>query len=480
MKQTLAFFLSLVLLLGLCVGPVAAAGDLPFTDVAENAGYYDAVAAVYEAGLVNGVTKSSFAPAKPLTRETFATMLYRLAGEPEVEEKTFADVKVGAWYADAAAWFGSSTETFGVGKTLSFGAMAEMAYDYAQQAGLTGEEGSAIDWSAANGILSTEAETDAAATRADGAVAVSVLLALPEAESSASGEEEMDFEALMAWMMGTLRPDENSQTVAEAVADPHNQQVLYLWEKDNMPNYTEYTVNDAGYSDEPDFRPFVATYPVPEGTEVKGAVVICPGGAFAFRNWGVEGEPVALGLNALGYQCFVVGYRCNPWTQEERGYDLARAVRFARKNAEIYGFEPEDIAVVGFSAGGILCGELLQNCDGLINGTKIDPSYVPDALDEISADAAAAGMGYSFYGELSHASTDVEKLAASELPPTYYFHGSEEGFYDEITKNIEAVTAAGVKSERLVLEGLEHGFGGMETGWFAGFDAFLTEVFAAN
>jgi len=35
---------------------------------------------------------------------------------------------------------------------------------------------------------------------------------------------------------------------------------------------------------------------------------------------------------------------------------------------------------MGFSAGGILCGDLLLNFDGLVNGTTLDPSYVPDEL----------------------------------------------------------------------------------------------------
>lgn len=34
-----------------------------------------------------------------------------------------------------------------------------------------------------------------------------------------------------------------------------------------------------------------------------------------------------------------------------------------------YGIEEKDIAVMGFSAGGILCGEMLLNYDGLVNGS---------------------------------------------------------------------------------------------------------------
>ena len=93
--------------------------------------------------------------------------------------------------------------------------------------------------------------------------------------------------------------------------------------------------------------------------------------------------------------------------------DLARAVRFVRKYADVYGIDEKDIAVMGFSAGGILAGEMLLNFDGTVNGSALDDSYVPDELDGISADAGADGMIYSFYGRLSVASTDTDNAGGS-------------------------------------------------------------------
>lgn len=94
---------------------------------------------------------------------------------------------------------------------------------------------------------------------------------------------------------------------------------------------------------------------------------------------------MAEALSELGFQSFVVNYRLRPYTQEEGALDLARAVRFVRSHAKEYGIEESDIAVMGFSAGGILSGEELLNYDGLVSPTGLDESYVPDALDEVSA-----------------------------------------------------------------------------------------------
>lgn len=274
-------------------------------------------------------------------------------------------------------------------------------------------------------------------------------------------------------------PENNSDTVAAAIADPVKQQALYLWEENNVPATTEYTENTGNYFDDPDFRPYVVSFPVPEGTEIKGAVLINAGGAFQFRSDQVEGTPVAQELSKRGYQSFVVNYRLRPYTQEEGALDLARAVRFVRKNADVYDIDEKNIAVMGFSAGGILAGEMLLNFDGTVNGTALDPNYVPDALDKISADASADGMIYSFYGRLSVASTDTEKFAASDLPPTYFCYGTRDPFVGEFEECIEALRQANVPVEVNVLDGRPHGYGYTE-GWIPAYDEWLQNIFREN
>ena len=268
------------------------------------------------------------------------------------------------------------------------------------------------------------------------------------------------------------------QFVLNAVPDPTRSQTFLLWEEGNMPAVTVLSPGRS-YNDPAGFRPNIVTYPVPEGVEVKGAVLVCAGGAFQFRNNQYEGTPVAQELAARGYQAFVVNYRLRPYTQEEGALDLARAVRFVRKHADVYGFNPEDIAVMGFSAGGILAGEMLISADGYVDGSALDPSYVPDALDMISADASACGMVYSFYGWLSVASTDVETFKASQLPPTYFLYGTEDPFVGEFEECVEALQAANVPVEHHVLQNMPHGFGAWG-GWIDDYAHFLQECFTNN
>lgn len=273
--------------------------------------------------------------------------------------------------------------------------------------------------------------------------------------------------------------NETGNTVLSATVKPNVQQVFYLWEEDNVPTITNYTENTGNYFDDPDFRPYITNFPVPEGTPIKGAILVCPGGAFQFRSDQNEGVNVAEKLSELGYQSFVVDYRLQPYTQQEGALDLARAVRFVRYHADDYGIDEKDIAVMGFSAGGILSGEMLLNFDDQINGSTLDSTYQSDELDQISANASACGMIYSFYGRLSVGTTDVDLLRSGNLPPTFYCYGTEDPFYDQFLANADAAEKAGVSVERLQLEDTPHGFGA-ERNWINVYDNWLTNIFESN
>ena len=331
---------------------------------------------------------------------------------------------------------------------------------------------------------------DESATSASVTSAVSLYSAISQLEPGAlMGNDALIFTAdtsqedITAWAGGlSLTSGESvpqagdGNTVATAAVTPNQQQVLYLWEEGNAPAQTEYTVNNGGYSDDPDFRPYLTSYPVPEGTQIKGAVLICPGGAFQFRSDQPEGVDVAEALSERGYQSFVVDYRLRPYTQQEGALDLARAVRFVRSHAEEYGIDPQAIAVMGFSAGGILSGEMLLHFDGDVSPSVLDPQYQPDELDSVSADAAACGMIYSFYGRLSVGTTDVELLRSGNLPPTFYCYGTRDPFYEQFLANADAAEEAGVEVERLQLDGMPHGFG-VNGDWIPTYDRWLEMIF---
>ena len=78
---------------------------IPFTDVPHDEWYYEPVANLYHAGVINGVTETLYMPLADTTRGQIITMLYRMAGAPEVSgDCIFVDVAEDTYYYDAVLW----------------------------------------------------------------------------------------------------------------------------------------------------------------------------------------------------------------------------------------------------------------------------------------------------------------------------------------------------------------------------------------
>ena len=89
-----------------------------FTDLQENAWYIPSVQHVYFTGRMNGVAADRFAPNNPMTRAELVTVLYRIAGSPEVDgENPFEDVPEGAYYYNAVRWAQANSIVTGTSAT---------------------------------------------------------------------------------------------------------------------------------------------------------------------------------------------------------------------------------------------------------------------------------------------------------------------------------------------------------------------------
>lgn len=254
---------------------------------------------------------------------------------------------------------------------------------------------------------------------------------------------------------------------------------IYLWEKGNMPAETRYTENTRDYFDDPDFEPYMTVYNVQEGTEIKGAMLVSPGGAFMFRSENTEGKEVAERFAQLGYVSFVVHYRVQPYTERESGIDVARAIKIVRNYAKDYGIDENKISVVGFSAGGIANGRAVLEFGQDINGKSLDEQYTPDEIDSISSLPNAVVMGYSFYGRLSFADLNESTFENFGLPPTYYVYGTEDPFYDQFNDQVDLLYELNKDIESQVLDNYPHGFG-IRGNWAEKIDQWLDKIYKKN
>ncbi|MDY4219826.1 MAG: S8 family serine peptidase [Candidatus Faecousia sp.] len=98
----------LVTILYRMAGAPQVEGDMPFLDVAQGRFYYNAIAWAWQEGIAQGVTDTRFQPNAPVTREQLAVFLYRYdaAGEvdPGVLEQFPDGAEVSAYARSAMAW----------------------------------------------------------------------------------------------------------------------------------------------------------------------------------------------------------------------------------------------------------------------------------------------------------------------------------------------------------------------------------------
>ncbi|MBQ7094436.1 MAG: S-layer homology domain-containing protein [Clostridia bacterium] len=89
-----------------------------FADVAENAYYYDAVMWALENGITTGVSEDKFAPDMECSRAQAVTFLWRASGEPKPKDSSmpFSDVAENAYYRDAVLWAVENGITNGTGE----------------------------------------------------------------------------------------------------------------------------------------------------------------------------------------------------------------------------------------------------------------------------------------------------------------------------------------------------------------------------
>lgn len=186
------------------------AAGMNFEDVTEDNWYQEYVEYVYVCGLMNGMTDTYFGANEDLTRAQFATILYRIAGEPEAEYDAdkFADVAEDTYYANAVMWANEAGIVNGVDKgvfdpnsKITREQMVAMMHRLAVYMGAAADETADIttypdyesvdewakadvEWAVATGLISgtsdgTLSPTDSA-TRAQCAKIITVFMGLYE------------------------------------------------------------------------------------------------------------------------------------------------------------------------------------------------------------------------------------------------------------------------------------------------------------
>jgi acetyl esterase/lipase len=222
-------------------------------------------------------------------------------------------------------------------------------------------------------------------------------------------------------------------------------------------------------------RPTVTLYPASSGHTSTAAIIVFPGGSYGYLANNHEGRQVANWLNAAGITAFVVKYRLGPRYHHpvELG-DAQRAIRLVRARSKEFDVLPDQIGVLGFSAGGHLASTSETHFDAG-NSQAADPidrfSSRPD-FAVLAYPVISLTAGYTHQGSRKNLlgenpSPELVKELSGELnvtpqtPPTFLFSSSTDTVVppENSVAFYLALRRAGVPSELHIFEKAPHGVG---------------------
>jgi acetyl esterase/lipase len=215
-----------------------------------------------------------------------------------------------------------------------------------------------------------------------------------------------------------------------------------------------------------------------KGRGTGSAVVVAPGGSYLGLASNLEGRQVADWFTARGLTAFVLKYRLGP----KHLYpipleDAKRAVRLVRSSAASYGFQPDRIGFIGFSAGGHLAAAAGTFFDG---GT----ADAGDPVERVSSRPDFLILGYAWLNAMQPSGhyitycsmmknippetckVDEQKytpsLHVTAQTPTTFIYSTTDDRTVPISASVDfynALIAAGVPAELHIFRHGEHGSG---------------------
>lgn len=226
---------------------------------------------------------------------------------------------------------------------------------------------------------------------------------------------------------------------------------------------------------------------------VRPCVIICPGGAYQNLAFNSEGLQIASRFAEAQIRPFILNYRFSPNHYPVPQTDLALAIKYLRAHADQFEIDPDNLMIIGFSAGGHLCASTTALRDEVnhalqqeLERTRPDlaasyesismrPDKVTLCYPVISFSKeqheesfeALTGGDESLRGKLS-----IELQVDPDYPKTFIWTNADDSLVppSNTTRMGQALTDRGIPHKMVVFPQGEHGCGlGAGTsaeGWF--------------
>lgn len=228
--------------------------------------------------------------------------------------------------------------------------------------------------------------------------------------------------------------------------------------------------------------PTLGFYPAPADKATGVAIVICPGGGYAWLAIDREGSLVAAKLNSMGISAFVLSYRLPSdaiMVNKSIGplQDGQEAIRTVRRHAKQWNINPHKIGIMGFSAGGHLAATVSTHFADTVYQHNDTTSARPDfsvliyAVISMDSTITHGGSKVNLLGPAPSKEIvryfSADQCVSNETPPAFMVQAADDKTVP-VQNSIAyflALNKHGIPCEMHIYESGGHGFGlGGDTG----------------
>ena len=211
------------------------------------------------------------------------------------------------------------------------------------------------------------------------------------------------------------------------------------------------------------------------------AIVGVPGGGYSMLSNTHEGYLASEWLNQQGIAYFVVNYRLPNGDRTKPMGDVEKGIRIVRDSAAVWGINPHDVGIMGFSAGGHLSSVISTHADFDVRPDFSILFYPVISMDERVTHKWSCR---NFLGEEGQKNPDLvndfstDKAVRRHLtPPALIIMASDDRLVPPVTNGVayySAMRNAGNECAMYIYPTGDHGFG-FGT-WFKYHDQMLTDI----
>lgn len=201
-------------------------------------------------------------------------------------------------------------------------------------------------------------------------------------------------------------------------------------------------------------------------TPMGRAVVGVPGGGYSVLSNGHEGVLASKWMNQRGIAYFVVNYRLPEGDRSKPISDVEKGIRIVRDSATVWGINPHDVGIMGFSAGGHLSSVISTH-----SAFEVRPDFTILFYPVISMDERVSHKWScrNFLGEEGQKDAKLVREFSTDkavrrhlTPPACIIMASDDRLVPPVTNGVryyEAMRNAGNECAMYIYPTGDHGFG---------------------